>query len=163
MVVLGSAIWWSGFPSFVLGHFFLLCAGLRLDIKWAGVPISFGPTIAPQNPAVRILGRRGGFWRSRAYIMAGWVLFPYGRQGFFVYPWHAPGTSAYEAHYHECSLFGDNADRFGIRRVYSMAPLWSSADLEVEGPLGNWVKFILFDILSLSFVHGEFPQISPSI
>ena len=47
-----------GFPSFVLEHFFLLGVGLGLDIKWAG---SFGPTIAPQNPAVRLLGRGGGF------------------------------------------------------------------------------------------------------
>ena len=136
-VVLDSTIWWSGFPSFVLGHFFLLSMGLGLDIKWAGVPRSFGLTIAPQNPAVRILRRGGGFWRSRAYIMAGWVLFPYGYQGFFVYPWHAPGASTYEAYCHECFLFGDNADRFGIRKVYSMAPLWNGADLEVEGPLGN--------------------------
>ena len=43
-VILGSTIWRSGFPSFVLGHFFLLGVGLGLDIKWAGVPISFGPT-----------------------------------------------------------------------------------------------------------------------
>ena len=43
-VVLGSTIWWSGFSSFVLGHFFLLGMGLGLDIKWAGVPRSFGPT-----------------------------------------------------------------------------------------------------------------------
>ena len=162
-VVLGSTIWWSGFPSFVLGHFFLLGMGLGLDIKWARVPRSFGPTIAPQNPAVQILGRGGGFWHSRAYIMADWVLFPYGGQGFFIYPWHDLGASTYEAHCHECFLFGDNADRFDIQKVYSMAPLWSSADLEVVGSLGNWAKFILFDIPSLSFVNGEFFQISPSI
>ena len=60
-------------------------------------------------------------------------------------------------------FFGDNADRFGILKVYSMAPLRSIADLEVDGPLGNWAKFILLDIPSLSFVRGEFPQISPSI
>ena len=155
-VVLGSTIWWSGFPSFVLGHFFLLGMGLGLDIKWVRVPRSFGPTIAPQNPAVQILGRGGGFWHSRAYIMADWVLFPYGRQGFFIYPWHALGASAYEAHCHECFLFGDNADRFGIRKVYSMAPLWS-ADLEVEGPLRNWAKFIFLDIPSLRFMCNEFP------
>ena len=51
-VILGSTIWWSEFPSFVLGYFFLLGVGLGLDIKWAGVPKSFGPTIAPQNPAI---------------------------------------------------------------------------------------------------------------
>ena len=60
-------------------------------------------------------------------------------------------------------FFGDNADRFGFQNVYSMAPLQDGADLEVEDSLGNWEKFILLDIPSLSFVRGEFPQISPSI
>ena len=63
-----------------------------LGLKWNGPkPLEpSGPTIAPQNHVVQLLGRGGGFWRSQAYIMAGWVLFPYGCQGFFVYPWHAP-------------------------------------------------------------------------
>ena len=51
----------------------------------------------------------------------------------------------------------DDVDRFGIRSVYSMAPLWSGADLAVEGSLGNWAKFISLDIPSLSFVRSEFP------
>ena len=42
-------------------------------------PRSFGPTIAPQNPAVWTLGWGGGFWRSRAYIMVDWVLPSHGR------------------------------------------------------------------------------------
>ena len=136
-----------------------------LGFKWNGPkPLKpSGPTIAPQNHIARLLGRGGGFWPSRAYIMAGWVLFPYRCQDFFVYPWHAPGASAYEVHCHQCFLFGDNADHFDIQNVYSMAPLWSGADLEVEGSLGNWAKFILLDILSLSFVCGELPQISPFI
>ena len=33
------------------------------------------------------------------------------------------GTSAYEVYCHQYFLFGDNADRFGIRNMYSMAPL----------------------------------------
>ena len=78
-VILGNISWQSRFPLFVLGHFFLLGMGLRLDMKWAGVPRSFGPTIVPQNPAARLLGQGGGFWCSRAYVIAGWVLFPYGR------------------------------------------------------------------------------------
>ena len=59
-----------------------------LGLKWNGPkPLEpFGPTIAPQNHAARLLGRGGGFWCSRAYIMAGWVLFPYGCQGSFIYP-----------------------------------------------------------------------------
>ena len=52
--------------------------------------------------------------------MADWVLFPFECQGFFGYPWHTPDVSAYEVHRHQCFLFGDNADRFGIRNVYSM-------------------------------------------
>ena len=97
-VVLGSISWQSGFPLFVLEHFFLLGIGLRLDMKWAKVPRSFGPTIAPQNPAARLLEQEGGFWCSRVYIMASWVLFPCGRQGLFACPRHAPGISAYEMH-----------------------------------------------------------------
>ena len=38
-----------------------------------------------------------------------------------------------------------------------MVPLWSGADLVVEGFLGNWEGFISFGIPSLSFVHGKFP------
>ena len=99
-VVLGSISWQSGFPLFVLGHFFLLGMGIGIDMKWAGVPRFFGPTIASQNYAVRLLRRGGGFWCSRAYIMAGWVLFPYGRQGFFACPRYALGVSVYEVHCH---------------------------------------------------------------
>ena len=110
-----------------------------LGLKWNGPKLlePSGPTIASQNHAARLLGWGGGFWRSRVYIMAGWVLFPYGCQGFFVYPWHAPDASAYEVHCHQCFLFGDNVNRFGIQNVYSIAPLWSGVDLEVEGCLGN--------------------------
>ena len=43
-VVLDSISWQSGFPLFVIGHFFLLGMGLGLDMKWARVPRSFGPT-----------------------------------------------------------------------------------------------------------------------
>ena len=44
-VVLDSIPWQSGFLLFFLGHFFLLGVGLRLDIKWAGVPRFFGLTV----------------------------------------------------------------------------------------------------------------------
>ena len=49
-------------PSLLtLGRFLFLGVGLRLDMKWAGLAKSFGPTITPKNPVVRLLGRRGGF------------------------------------------------------------------------------------------------------
>ena len=60
-VVLGNVSWQFGLSSFILGHFFLLGMGLGLSIRWAGVTKFFDPTIAPQNPAVWPLGRRGGF------------------------------------------------------------------------------------------------------
>ena len=75
-IVLGNVSWQFGPSSFVLGHFFLLDVGLELDMKWAGVVKFFGPTIAPQNPTVRLLRRGGGFWCPRAYVTTGWVLFP---------------------------------------------------------------------------------------
>ena len=43
-VVLGSISWQSGFSLFVLEHFFLLGMGHEPNMKWAGVPRSFGPT-----------------------------------------------------------------------------------------------------------------------
>ena len=48
--------------------------GLGLSIKWVGVAEFFDPTIAPQNSAVRLLERRGGFWCPQAFIMACQVL-----------------------------------------------------------------------------------------
>ena len=73
-----------------------------LGLIWNGLGFakSFNPTIAPQNHTVRLLRRRGGFWRSRAHFMTGWVLFPYGCQGFFVYPRHALVALVYEVHCH---------------------------------------------------------------
>ena len=43
-VVLDSISWQFGFPSFILGHFFLLGMGLGLDMKCAGICQSFSPT-----------------------------------------------------------------------------------------------------------------------
>ena len=60
-------------------------------------------------------------------------------------------------------LLWDDTDRFGVQNAHSMAPLRNGADLAVEGSLGNWAKFILLDIPSLSFVRSELPQISSSI
>ena len=73
-IVLGNISWHFGPSSFVLRHLFLLGVGLRLDMKWAGIAKFFGPTIALQHPAVRLLRRKGGFWCPRAYFTAGQVL-----------------------------------------------------------------------------------------
>ena len=75
-IVLGNVSWWFRPSSFVLGHFFLLGMGLGLDMKWAGVAKFFGPTIAPQNPTVRLLRRGGEFWCLRAYVTISRVLSP---------------------------------------------------------------------------------------
>ena len=75
-IVLGNVSWWFGPSSFVLEHFFLLGMGLGLDMKWAGVAKFFGPTIALQNPTVRLLRRGGEFWCLRAYVESGRVLSP---------------------------------------------------------------------------------------
>ena len=73
-IVLGNVSWQFGLSLFILGRFFLLGMGLRFCIKWVGVAEFFDPIIAPQNPAVRLLGRRGGFWCPRAFVMACQVL-----------------------------------------------------------------------------------------
>ena len=62
------------FFLFVLGHSFLLGVGFGLSMRWAGVVKFFDPTITPQNPAVRLLRWRGGFWCPRAFILACQVL-----------------------------------------------------------------------------------------
>ena len=95
-VVLGSISWQSRLSLFVLRHFFILGMGHGLDMKWVRVTKSFSPTIAPQNLAIRLLGREGGFWCSRAYVMIGRVLFPYKRQGLFACLRYAPSVSMYE-------------------------------------------------------------------
>ena len=60
-MVLGDASQQLGPFLLILGRFLFLGVGLGLDMKWAGVLRSFSPTIAPQNPAARLLGRGGGF------------------------------------------------------------------------------------------------------
>ena len=52
-------------------------------------------------------------------------------------------------------LLWDDADRLDIRDVHSMVPLWSGADLTVEGSLRNWAGFISLGIPFLSFVRGK--------
>ena len=75
-IVLDDASWQLGLSLLILMCFFLLGVGLGLCMKWVGAAEFFGPTIAPQNPAIWLLGRGGGFWCPRAYVMAGRVLSP---------------------------------------------------------------------------------------
>ena len=60
-IVLGDISWLFGLSLFIFGYFFLLGMGLGLFMKWAEAAEFFEPTIAPQNSAIRLLGRRGGF------------------------------------------------------------------------------------------------------
>ena len=92
-----------------------------LGLIWNGLGFakSFNPTIAPQNPGVCLLGQRGGFWCPQAYIMAGWVLFPYGRQGLFACLRHASSVSAYEVHCHQY-FYG----MMWIASIYEMCIQW---------------------------------------
>ena len=122
---LSSAVHSGNLDSFhfVLGHFFLLGVGLRFEMKWAEASRTFWPHNSPSKsccPAPRA-GRRiltfSGLNRSRLSLISLWV------PGFLRLPRHAPDVSAYEVHRHQCFLFGDNVNRFGIRNVYSMAPL----------------------------------------
>ena len=61
-------------------------------MKWARVFRPFGPTIASQNHAARLLRRGVGFWCSQARVMASRVLFPYGCRGLFACSRHTPGV-----------------------------------------------------------------------
>ena len=73
-IVIGNVSRLFELSLFVLGHFFLFGMGIGLSIKWGGVVKFFDPTIAPQNPVVRLLRRRGGFWCPQAFNMACQVL-----------------------------------------------------------------------------------------
>ena len=157
-VVLGSISWQSRFPLFVLGNFFLLDVGHGLDMKWTGLWPHNSPSksycLAPRM-GTRIL-MFSGLCHGRLSLVPLWAPGPL----------HLPKVCSWRFGIRGAlSLMPlwDDANRFDIRSVYSMAPLWSGADLAVEGSLGNWAKFISLDIPSLSFVRGEFPQISPSI
>ena len=73
-IVLGDVSWQFELSLFILECFFLFSIGLGLCIKWAEVTEFFDPTIAPQNPAVRLRERKGWFWCPQAFVMACQVL-----------------------------------------------------------------------------------------
>ena len=47
-----------GHSLFILGHFSLLVLSLGSNTQMGRSPQSLGPTITPQNPTVRLIGRR---------------------------------------------------------------------------------------------------------
>ena len=121
-VVLSSIFWESGFPSFVFGHFFLLGVGLGLDMERVEVSRSLWPHNSPSKsccPAPRT-GRRiltfSGLYHGRLSLVPLWV------PGFLRLPqarfWCFGIRGALSL-----ILFWDDADRFDIWNVYSMAPL----------------------------------------
>ena len=135
-VVLGSISWQSGFPLFVLGHFFLLGMGLRPDMKWAGLYQILQPHNSPSKsycPAFRTEIRvlmSSGLYHGRLSLVPLW------EPG----PLHLPNACSWHFSVQDALssiLLWDDTDCFGIRNVYSMAPLWSGADLAVEGSLEN--------------------------
>ena len=77
--VLGSIFWQSGFPSFVLGHFFLLGLGLGLDMKWAELCQILQPHNSPSKsccPAPRTERRIltfSGPYHGRLSLVPLWV------------------------------------------------------------------------------------------
>ena len=118
-VVLGSISWQSGFPLFVLGHFFLLGMGLRPDMKWAGLYQILQPHNSPSKSCCPALQTERRVLMSSGLYMAGWVLFPYGSQGLFICLMHAPGVLAYEMHCHQY-FYGMTR----IASVYGMCIQW---------------------------------------
>ena len=140
---------------FVLGHFFLLGVGIGLDMKWVEVSRISGPTITPQNPAVWLPGRRGGFWCPRGLsswlVKSGppWVPRPFRLPKARFWRFGTRGVPS-------LILLWRGVDRFDMRGAHSLVLLWSSADLAVGGFLGNWAGFMTLVILPLSFVRIKF-------
>ena len=78
-VVIGSISLQSGFPSFILGHFFLLGMGLRLDMKWARLCQILQPHNSPSKsycPAPRTKRRVlmfSGLYHGRLSLIPLWA------------------------------------------------------------------------------------------
>ena len=80
-VILGCSPRHFGLSPFVLGKY-PPQHGPRALIK-RGLDHKFpGPTIAPQNPAIRLLGQIGGFWWHRISVNAYQSLLPIGSRDF---------------------------------------------------------------------------------
>ena len=131
-----------------------------LVLIWNGLSFakSFNPTIAPQNPAIRLLERRWGFWCPWAYIMAGWVLFPYGRQALFACLRHAFSISAYEMHCHQY-FYGMTwiASLYGMCiqwHLYEAAWIWR---LRVPLGIGRNLFRLTFPLWALGAVNSLAP------
>ena len=94
----------------VLGHSFTLRLVLGLALSYAVCtygarywawphPMQFecraqlAPTIAPQNLAFRLLGRKGGFWFSLRISLMIWFCWVKSQQHVFIFLWLIPDSS----------------------------------------------------------------------
>ena len=93
--------------------------------------------------------------------MAGWVLFPYGCQGFFGYPWHAPDILAYEVHRHQCFLLRITR----IASVYEMCIQWrlyEAAQIwKLKAPLGIGRELFCLQFLLWTVCVVSSPKFRP--
>ena len=117
-------------------------SGPNADIDM-GFPVLYPLTIAPQNPVVRLLGRRGGFWWRRAYITACQVL-SFINTGVFSFAWNTVQIARHS--------FGSPTPcscRFGtwgaplIRSLHEATQLqWPKAALGIERDLSRLQFFM---------------------
>ena len=135
-VIIGNISWQSGFLLFVLGHFFIFGMGLGLDMKWARLCQILQPHNSPSKSyylapqmEMRVL-MFSGLYHGRLSLVPLWaprsLRLPKARS------WRFDVRDALSL-----VLLWDDAGRFGMRNMYSMALFWSGADLAVEGSLGN--------------------------
>ena len=99
-IVFSNVSWQFGHSSFILGHFFLLGVGPRLDMKWAGgcqllwPHNSLSKSCCPSLQAGRRILMSSGLCHGQSSLV------PCERQSLFAYPRHTPGVSVYEARRH---------------------------------------------------------------
>ena len=77
----------------------LLQCGLNIGYNWPP-QVQLAPTIAPQNLAFRLLGRKGGFWFSRRICLMIWFYWVKSQQHVFIFLWLIPDFSVLGVHFH---------------------------------------------------------------
>ena len=132
----------GGFPYGQEGVF--PWVGPLAQYKYWNGPISLlPPTIAPQNSAVRLFGRRGGFWWHWASVTACHVLSSINARASSL----AWGT--FLAVRHSFSLSKPRSCRFGTRGVLLIrALLRGGINSTAEDYFGIWARLISFVIPS---------------